>query len=159
MRVAMGRLDKITYKTTSTLYKVRPSDLDSLGHVNNAIALEYFELGRFDWTKQNSFELPENLIAVVTQLNVVYLKEIFVNDIKIVTTLAKTSYYELIFEQQVLTINSPSNSPSASEENQECRERERVTATIHVALIDKNTKRPARLNRLFAKKEDEPTQS
>lgn len=147
----MERLGKITYKTTPTLYKVRPSDLDSLGHVNNAVALEYFELGRFDWVKQNSFTLPKNLIAVVTQLNVVYLKEIFVNDIKIITTLAKTSYYELIFEQQVLTINSPSNSPSEPEKNQE---RECVTATIHVALIDKNKKRPVKLTGLFADEDE-----
>lgn len=154
----MERLGKITYKTTPTLYKVRPSDLDSLGHVNNAVALEYFELGRFDWTKQNSFDLPENLIAVVTQLNVVYLKEIFVNDIKIITTLAKTSYYELIFEQQILTINSRQDSPDALEEAPQSRERQCVTATIHVALIDKNKKRPAKLNRLFAE-EDESIQN
>jgi acyl-CoA thioesterase FadM len=34
-------------------FLTRPNDLDSLGHVNNAIVLEYLEAGRWSWFARN----------------------------------------------------------------------------------------------------------
>jgi acyl-CoA thioester hydrolase len=55
---------------------VRPNDLDVLGHVNNAVALEYLEAGRWDWLDRQGFERGDRLIAVVARIEIDYLAEI-----------------------------------------------------------------------------------
>jgi acyl-CoA thioester hydrolase len=55
---------------------VRPNDLDALGHVNNAVALEYLEAGRWDWLGRQGLALGGRVIAVVARIEVDYRAEI-----------------------------------------------------------------------------------
>ncbi|MEV0534422.1 acyl-CoA thioesterase [Kitasatospora sp. NPDC050463] len=55
---------------------VRPNDLDALGHVNNAVALEYLEAGRWDWLGRQGLVHGDRLIAVVARTEIDYLAEI-----------------------------------------------------------------------------------
>lgn len=55
---------------------VRPNDLDALGHVNNAVALEYLETGRWDWLGRQGLVHGDRLVAVVARIEVDYLAEI-----------------------------------------------------------------------------------
>ena len=65
--------------TTAIEIEVRPTELDSMGHVNNAKFLEYMEWSREDW--YNKAELPFDsftalgLGTVVVNLNINYRKE------------------------------------------------------------------------------------
>jgi acyl-CoA thioester hydrolase len=55
---------------------VRPNDFDSLGHVNNAVAVEYLEAGRWDWLARQGLTRGQRIIAVVSRCEVDYLSEI-----------------------------------------------------------------------------------
>lgn len=61
--------------------QIRYADIDSYGHVNNAVFLSYFELGRVNFLKKH---LPkdniEKLSIVVARAEVDYLKEIKLGD-------------------------------------------------------------------------------
>ena len=65
--------------TTAIEIEVRPTELDSMGHVNNAKFLEYMEWSREDW--YNKVELPFDtftglgLGTVVVNLNINYRRE------------------------------------------------------------------------------------
>ena len=65
--------------TTAIQIEVRPTELDSMGHVNNAKFLEYMEWSREDW--YNKAELPFDtftalgLGTVVVNLNINYRRE------------------------------------------------------------------------------------
>lgn len=53
----------ITGRMTSELrITVRSTELDSLGHVNNAKYLEYLEWGRFEWLRQS--RVPLDLLGI-----------------------------------------------------------------------------------------------
>jgi thioesterase-3 len=59
---------------------VRSTDVDFIGHVNNAKYLEYFEWARFDWICQLGYT-PEELqrrqiMPVVVNININYRKEL-----------------------------------------------------------------------------------
>jgi thioesterase-3 len=64
---------------TAIQIEVRPTELDSMGHVNNAKFLEYMEWSREDW--YNEAELPFDtftalgLGTVVVNININYHKE------------------------------------------------------------------------------------
>jgi thioesterase-3 len=64
---------------TAIQIEVRPTELDSMGHVNNAKFLEYMEWSREDW--YNKAELPFDtftalgLGTVVVNININYHKE------------------------------------------------------------------------------------
>jgi len=59
---------------------VRSTDVDFIGHVNNAKYLEYFEWARFDWICQVGLTLDElqrrQLMPVVVNININYRKEL-----------------------------------------------------------------------------------
>jgi len=122
-------------KTVTCEHHMRPSDLDSLGHVNNAVALELFEMGRLEWSKVNRVCVKDNLIPVVTRLNVSYNREIFVEPVKIDTTLVNGSFFELEFKQEVYTHYSEGGAS--------------LEGTIFVSLLDQETKSPQRLKDCF----------
>ncbi len=69
---------------------VRSTEVDSLGHVNNAKYLEYMEWGREDWIKQAGYsfdDLLERGIGTVTvNINIDYLGECYKGDILLVKT-------------------------------------------------------------------------
>lgn len=59
---------------------VRSTDIDFIGHVNNAKYLEYMEWARFDWIFQRGFTLDElqrrGLMPVVVNININYRREL-----------------------------------------------------------------------------------
>ncbi|MFE2721751.1 acyl-CoA thioesterase [Kitasatospora sp. NPDC059327] len=73
---------------------VRPNDLDALGHVNNAVALEYLEAGRWDWLGGQGLVHGDRLIAVVARTEIDYLAEIPRGRVEVRTALASPSEEE-----------------------------------------------------------------
>jgi len=71
-------------KTSDYKYKtpihIRFSDIDAVGHVNNAIYLTYFENARFDyWRDVLNWNFSENGI-IVARTEVNYLKPVLLHD-------------------------------------------------------------------------------
>jgi len=76
-------------KTTLEI-PVRSTEVDSMGHVNNAKYLEYLEWGREDWFKKANCSF-DNLIArgiglASVNINIDYLGECLKDDILLVVT-------------------------------------------------------------------------
>src|ERR1700761_8119346 len=74
----------MTEKTSDYKYKtpihIRFSDIDAVGHVNNAIYLTYFENARFDyWRDVLNWNFSENGI-IVARTEVNYLKPVMLHD-------------------------------------------------------------------------------
>jgi acyl-CoA thioester hydrolase len=119
-----------------TKHHIRPSDLDSLGHVNNAVVLELFELGRMMWSNENAIELNSTVIPVVTKISLEYNQEVFVQPVEILTELVKEGFYELKFSQEIST--------NICGEKIVCQR-----GSVHVTLINKTIRRPVRLSAAF----------
>ena len=107
---------------------VRPSDLDSLGHVNNAVALEYLEAGRWAWLAHHGVKRSQRVVSVVTRIEIDYRREIPFQQILIETTpldlppdFEDQVTYRVVFEQRVLL--EPGGKPA-------------VEARVQVAFID-----------------------
>ena len=71
-------------KTSDYKYKtpipIRFSDIDAVGHVNNAIYLTYFEIARFNyWRDVTNWDLSENGV-IVGRTEVNYLKPVMLHD-------------------------------------------------------------------------------
>jgi acyl-CoA thioester hydrolase len=111
---------------------VRPADLDRLGHVNNAVALEYCEAGRWDWLERNGLDGGGEVAAVVARAEVDYLAEIRTGPVQVRTVLVSPSgadlgelTYQARFQQEV---RSPGTSRPA------------VQAVVTVAFISEQTR-------------------
>lgn len=74
---------------------VRPNDLDALGHVNNAVVLEYLEAGRWDWLAQNGITHGGSVIAVVARIEIDYVAEIPRGRVEVHTLLESPTADEL----------------------------------------------------------------
>lgn len=111
------------YNKTVTQLVVRPSDLDSVGHVNNACALEYLEHGRWDWLCKNGLSRRSRIIPVVVRIEVDYGAEIPWANIQIETNLLEDDdlIYKAIFKQYIFVGFSKEAA---------------VKAVVHVAFID-----------------------
>lgn len=129
-------------KPVTIVHGVRPRDFDRYGHVNNAVAMELFELGRQAWADQQQICLPDHAVPVLTRAEVDYLREITTQQVTIVTSLHSSSYFKLEFAQ---TINIPSQ-----EENIPA-----VSGRIHVSIIDSETRKPMRLKHALKQQQDE----
>jgi len=70
---------------------VRPNDLDVLGHVNNATALEYLEAGRHAWLRATRHEVNETIAPVVSRIDVQYRAEIRTQRVRVRTALDEAS--------------------------------------------------------------------
>ena len=59
--------------------EVRSTDLDALGHVNNARYMEYLEWGRFEWVKEAGVALDSfgrsGVATVIVNVNINYRRE------------------------------------------------------------------------------------
>ncbi|MFJ5116754.1 acyl-CoA thioesterase [Kitasatospora sp. NPDC088548] len=73
---------------------VRPNDLDALGHVNNAVALEYLEAGRWDWLGGQGLVHGDRVIAVVARAEIDYRAEIPRGRVEVRTALESPSVEE-----------------------------------------------------------------
>jgi YbgC/YbaW family acyl-CoA thioester hydrolase len=88
---------------------VRGYELDSYNHVNNAVYLNYFEQARWElFKKLNLMEYfnSNNLLLVVTEINIKYLREAKLFDELIVKTdIIKEPPY-LLFIQKLFNVKS-----------------------------------------------------
>jgi acyl-CoA thioester hydrolase len=80
---------------------VRPNDFDSLGHVNNAVAAEYLEAGRWDWLARQGLAGGRQVIAVVSRCEIDYLSEISSPSVEVHTVLDSPTESE--FDEDALT--------------------------------------------------------
>lgn len=115
------------FKNTVTQLPVRPGDLDSVGHVNNARVLEYLEHARWDWMRSNNLSRSENVIPVVVRIEADYRAEIPWGDIRVETGMQDGDdlTFKAIFNQFIYA--GPAD-PFA------------VKAVVHVAFIDAATR-------------------
>ena len=110
----------MSFDDVTTPISVRPADLDSVGHVNNARVLEYLEHGRWCWLAHNGLQGRTRVVPVVARIEIDYRRELFWGEISIHTALAdKDSVYKAEFEQVISSRGEPA-----------------VTAKVHVAFVD-----------------------
>lgn len=85
---------------------VRPTEVDTFGHVNNAKYLEYFEWARFDWFKAIGLTVEHfrsGLAIVVANVNVNFRREASVDERLVVRTrLASRGRSSLKFAQELV---------------------------------------------------------
>jgi acyl-CoA thioesterase FadM len=107
---------------------VRPNDLDSLGHVNNAVVLEYFETGRWAWMDRQGIGRTRTLVPVVSRIEVNYLKPVLGGMVEVNTRLfsrpedPETSY-QVVFQQCLAALTDTGPVPAAE-------------AMVRVAFLD-----------------------
>jgi acyl-CoA thioester hydrolase len=88
---------------------VRGYELDSFGHVNNAVYLNYIEQAR--WQILHDLDLLDyffgnKLIMVVTELNIKYIQEAkLFDDLVVRTDFYKESPF-IIFDQEIVNTNT-----------------------------------------------------
>lgn len=84
--------------------EVRGYELDSFGHVNNAVYLNYNEQARWNILKESGFLndfLQSGLFLVVVETNIRYMRELKMFDkVEVITSLKQESPY-LIFYQEI----------------------------------------------------------
>ncbi len=89
--------------------EVRPADLDSLGHVNNARVLEYLEAGRWAWMAHHGVRRTGRVVPVVSRIEIDYRKEIPFQKIFVISAPVSVPpdfedliIYRVTFHQRVL---------------------------------------------------------
>ena len=89
--------------------EVRGYELDSYGHVNNAVYISYIEQSRWEILQQAGLLdslLTKELLLVVTETNIRYMRELKLFDkIEIETTVTYESPY-LVFNHNILNLSS-----------------------------------------------------
>ncbi len=99
------------FEETTTALEVRPNDLDSLGHVNNAVVLEYLEAGRWAWMAAHGLKRASAVVPVVSRIEVDYRREILPQAVQVRTSLERDDapsddgedlQYRVHFRQQLL---------------------------------------------------------
>ncbi|MBZ4646523.1 MAG: ybaW [Clostridia bacterium] len=90
-------------------FEVRGYELDSFGHVNNAVYLNYLEEARwkfFDEMKWMDFLKSEMLFPVVVETNIRYIRELKMFDKAVVKTHWKYEDQYLITDQDIYFVNT-----------------------------------------------------
>src|SRR6478609_3735606 len=121
---------------------VRPRDLDSLGHVNNAVALEYLEAGRWAWLTHHRVIRSQSVVAIVTRVEIDYLREIPFQQVLVETALLDLPpdfeddlTYRVVFHQGVLL--EPGGKPA-------------VLARVQVGFLDAENRSLTTLQKFLA---------
>ena len=91
----------------NTHLKVRGYELDSYGHVNNAVYLQYYEQAR--WEAMHDLGMLDRisgngLAVVVTESLVRYMRELCLFDEIVVETRYETASPYLIFQQRIIRV-------------------------------------------------------
>ncbi len=80
---------------TTTNISVRSYELDSFGHVNNAIYLQYFEVARCAWLQDAGLPFPEiqraGIQIVIADASIKYLSPAFFTDQLSITCCCESS--------------------------------------------------------------------
>jgi YbgC/YbaW family acyl-CoA thioester hydrolase len=87
-----------------TSITVRGYELDSYGHVNNAVYLQYLEQARWMYMKENNLldkVKEEELLLVVTETHIRYMREANLFDELSVETTMKEEKPYLVFRQLI----------------------------------------------------------
>ncbi|GED67789.1 thioesterase [Brevibacillus reuszeri] len=111
-------------------FTVRSTDIDVIGHVNNAKYLEYMEWARFDWIWQKGFTLDElkrrQIMPVVVNININYRKELQMREeVHAITTVVKVGEKSFVIKHELYN------------------EKEQLVADgdVTMVMIDANTRR------------------
>lgn len=86
--------------------KVRPTDIDVKGHVNNARYVEYLQWARWEYFEENGLSTEEllkiNASLVIVNLNINYRKECKNGDLlAVVTTVEKLGEKSVTLKQEI----------------------------------------------------------
>lgn len=99
----------MNFECVSCELQVRPNDLDSMGHVNNATVLEYLETARWSWLQYHDLQSSIKIIPVVVKIEVNYKKEILMGNVIVKTSIdekKKPFRYQVMFSQSIETVNN-----------------------------------------------------
>ncbi|MDC0760910.1 thioesterase family protein [Brevibacillus sp. AG] len=85
---------------------VHSTDIDVIGHVNNAKYLEYMEWARFEWIWEQGFTLDElrrrAIMPVVVNININYRKELKMREeVTALTTVIKVGEKSFVIRQEL----------------------------------------------------------
>ncbi|MDN9011875.1 thioesterase family protein [Brevibacillus laterosporus] len=88
------------------VFTVRSTEVDFIGHVNNAKYLEYMEWARFDWLIAEGYTIEElqrrHIFPVVVNMNVNYRSELVMGDeITIHTTLVNVGKRSFVIKHEL----------------------------------------------------------
>lgn len=114
---------------------VRPDDLDTNGHVNHARLVSYLEAARWTWLAANEISLTPRVVAVVTRIEVDYLREVAYGRVSIETHPVEPDPDrdpDLRFRAELTQTLEASGTPC-------------LDARIQLAFIDAKTRRPVSL--------------
>lgn len=86
---------------------VRSTEVDMLGHVNNAVYQQWFEWGRFEWVRWSQVDFaalsPPHLSLVVVHVSLDYRRESRRDDRMVIeTSLARLGTKSMTYRQRVL---------------------------------------------------------
>jgi thioesterase-3 len=89
---------------------IRPTDLDSFGHVNNARYLEYLEWARLDWSLRHGLSYARfqelGVIPAVTEAKLRFQREVHLLDTLTVETRSERLHSaRVVFHQQIYNQN------------------------------------------------------
>jgi len=118
----MKTLDSVT-----TDIQIRYADLDTLGHVNNAVYLSYFELGRIEYMRSRlgHFDL-EDINFVIARIEIDFRKSILMHyPVSLKTSIERIGRTSLTFLQ--ILFNRENNEVFS-------------TGKVTVVFIDRNRK-------------------
>ncbi len=123
---------------------VRPSDIDQLGHVNNARYLEYLEWGRVRWYQSHPSLLSPDVNFAVASIHINYRREVKLDArLTVLTGLVRVGNSSITFRQEIV-----------DEEGQRVADAEVVAVYFHTGLR-KSVPFPAELRaQLEAKRVD-----
>lgn len=109
--------------------QLRFNDVDMFGHVNNAVYLQFFDMGKLAYFKQfmgGDFE-HEPTVPVVANINVTFYNPTLIDErIEVLTAVASVSHSSLVLEQRIVTDKGEV----------------KCTATTVMVNIDVHTKHP-----------------
>lgn len=91
--------------------EIRTYEIDSYGHVNNAVYLNYFEYTRLKYLQSVGFDYKaftkDGFMLYVTKVNIRYIKSVYLSDkIYITVEPTKTGIASGVFHQEVINQNN-----------------------------------------------------
>lgn len=103
------QIDSMVFTDSLISVQARPNDLDVQGHVNNAVVIEYLEIGRWDWFARLGLAPDRTVAPVVARLEIDYLAQITHTRVEVATrfvtpneqNIKLTRIFRAIFRQEI----------------------------------------------------------